>query len=132
MVTGSAPPREIRLVPLKARKGVSLPPPPLPPQHVLTPNNIRQGASWRRHECDGLTVWKRECSDDKRSRRHVAPLQCSCEEDSTEHPGFLEPPEPLHDPDGLLDPLFGVQFTSARVRRREVAISAQPILDTNV
>lgn len=58
-------------------------------------------------------------------------LQSVCEEDSTEHPCFLEPSEPLHDSDRLLDPLFGVQVTRTGVRRREVAISAQPILDTH-
>lgn len=58
-----------------------------------------------------------------------SPAVCVCEEDCTEHPCFLEPSEPLHDSDRLLDPLFGVQVTCARVRRREVAVSAQPILD---
>lgn len=51
---------------------------------------------------------------------------------STEHPGFLEPSKPLHDSDRLLDPVFGVQFPRARVRRREVAISTQPVLDTHI
>lgn len=51
---------------------------------------------------------------------------------STELPGFLESSEPLHDSDRLLDPIFGVQFTRARVRRREVAISTQPVLDTRI
>lgn len=60
-----------------------------------------------------------------------SPGVCVCEEDSTEHPCFLEPSEPLHDSDRLLDPLFGVQVTRTGVRRGEVAISAQPILDTH-
>lgn len=46
----------------------------------------------------------------------------------TEHPGFLDPAESLHDTNGFLNPLFGLQLTCARVRRREVAIPAQPIL----
>lgn len=67
----------------------------------------------------------------QKARHHGIPLVCVCEEDSTEHPCFLEPSEPLHDSDRLLDPLFGVQVTRTGVRRGEVAISAQPILDTH-
>lgn len=66
----------------------------------------------------------------QKARHHV--ILHDVRRTSTEHPGFLEPSEPLHDSDRLLDPIFGVQFTRARVRRREVAISTQPVLDTHI
>lgn len=61
-MTGNTPPCEVCLMPLKAWQSVSLPPSPLLPQHVLTPNNIREGASWCGHEFEGFTVWKRSWS----------------------------------------------------------------------
>lgn len=69
--------------------------------------------------------------EDAQMTNGVSPCDTMCEEESTEHPCLLEPSEPLHDSDRMLDPLFGVQFTRVRVGRREVAISAQPILDTH-
>lgn len=47
----------------------------------------------------------------------------------TEHAGFPDPAESLHDSNGLLDSFFALQFARAWVRRRKVAIPAQPILD---
>lgn len=47
----------------------------------------------------------------------------------TEHAGFPDPAESLHDSNGVLDSFFALQFARARVRRRKVAIPAQPILD---
>ncbi|TNN54274.1 hypothetical protein EYF80_035502 [Liparis tanakae] len=45
-----------------------------------------------------------------------------------ENPALLDAAEPLHEPDGVLDALFGLQPAGARVGRREVAVPAQPIL----
>lgn len=61
-MTGNTPPCEVRLMPLEAWQGISLPPPPPLPQHVLTPNDIREGAPWRGHEFEGFAVWKRSWS----------------------------------------------------------------------
>lgn len=60
-VTGNTPPCELCLVPLKAWQGVSSPP-PSPFQHVLGPDNIREGASRRGHEFQRLGVWRRNVS----------------------------------------------------------------------
>lgn len=46
----------------------------------------------------------------------------------TQYAGFLDPTEPLHDPDGLLNPCLALQFACARVSRRKVTVPAQPIL----
>lgn len=49
----------------------------------------------------------------------------------TKQPSFLDPSESLHDTDRVLDSLLGLQSTCAWVRRRKVAIPAQPVLDKN-
>lgn len=136
-MTGNTPPCEVCLMPLKAWQGVSFPPPP-PPQHVLTPNDIRQGASRCGHEFEGFTVWKRSWSrslmmklmwDSDMWNQIFTHHKLSWREVVTEHPGLRDPAESLHDTNGFLDPIFGLQFTCAWVRRRKVAIPAQPILD---
>lgn len=47
---------------------------------------------------------------------------------STEHSGFLDAPKSLHDANGFLDALLGLQLPRVWVGRRKVAIPAQPIL----
>lgn len=61
-MTRNTPPCEVCLLPLQAWQGVSLPPSPPLPHHVLAPNNIREGASRCRHEFESFAVWKRSWS----------------------------------------------------------------------
>lgn len=42
----------------------------------------------------------------------------------TQHAGFPDPAESLHDSNGLLDSFFALQFARARVGRRKVAVPA--------
>lgn len=129
-------------MPFKAWQGISFPPPP-PPQHVLTPNNIRQGASRSGHEFEGFMVWKRRASHTVQSRADYRKFETSCGPRLvkskmfwiyleflvvTEHAGLLDATKSLHDTDGFLQSIFGLQFTRAWVSRRKVAIPAQPVL----
>lgn len=133
------PPCEVCLLPLLAWQCVSFPP---PPPHVLSSYNIRKWASWCGHEFERFFVcrrsWSQPCVE-------IEPIGGKFQTSSdfthdaltyiakvvTEQPSFRDPSESLHDTNSFLNPFPGLQSAGAWVRRRKVAVFAQPVLQEN-